>query len=308
MKREDLIKKWLNNELSASEIEDFEKLEDSVFNKEIIEEAKRFKASSNHKVADFDTFYKQLNTTNEEECDDLKTLPWKRILPQIAAALIIGLTLFFFLNRDITSSYSTTIAQKQTLTLPDNSSVILNAMSTITYYKNNWSKTRSLQLEGEAFFEVEKGETFDVITPIGKVSVLGTKFNVKQRDKLFEVYCYEGLVKVIYNNTAIRLPAGKAIRFANGKMTEYTITEDKPQWSSSISKFSNVPVIEVFEEFKRQYDVTIDCSQINTATLFTGAFEHNNMNNALKAITKPLQLTFEKKSHNRVIILKSTRE
>jgi Fe2+-dicitrate sensor, membrane component len=65
--------------------------------------------------------------------------------------------------------------------------VNLNSSSQLSYSKNKWDSKREVTLNGEAFFKVSKGSTFDVITLNGKVSVLGTQFNVKQRENYFEV-------------------------------------------------------------------------------------------------------------------------
>ena len=45
MEKEYLYKKWLNDELTPSELEAFKKLDDATLSQEIIQEAQRFKAS-----------------------------------------------------------------------------------------------------------------------------------------------------------------------------------------------------------------------------------------------------------------------
>ena len=82
--------------------------------------------------------------------------------------------------------------------------------------KRNGQTKRDLTLEGEAYFKVQKGQTFSVNTTDGVVKVLGTHFNVKQRNNYFEVNCYEGLVSVTYNNETVKLPPGKTFRLING--------------------------------------------------------------------------------------------
>lgn len=303
MKNDDLIKKWLSNTLTPSEKEAFNKLNDASFNTEIINEAKRFKASSNYEAPCFETFSKQLN----HKATPFK-LQWKKVAPQLVAALLISAVfIYFFATTTKPVVIATQIAQQQTVALPDDSKVILNAKSNITYTKSEWKNNRSLTLEGEAFFDVKKGSTFDVITPLGKISVLGTEFNVKQRLDYFEVYCFEGLVEVTFNNKIIKLPAGKAFTARHGVTSKFAILETKPQWSKTISKFKNTPINEVFNELERHYPISVDYSQINSSQTFTGAFEHQNLNNALLAITKPLKLTYKKKQDH-FIILETTRE
>ena len=64
-----------------------------------------------------------------------------------------------------------------------------------------------------------------------------------------------------------------------------------------------MPFKQVLLEFERQYDVTIDYKNINTNRLFTGSFTHNNINVALKSITLPMGLTYNKL--DKTITLKS---
>ena len=65
--------------------------------------------------------------------------------------------------------------------LPDNSKVWLNAGSKLDYPKQFDGKTRDVQLEGEAYFEVtnNKDKPFFVHAPSFDIKVLGTGFNVR---------------------------------------------------------------------------------------------------------------------------------
>ena len=132
-------------------------------------------------------------------------------------------------------------------------------------------------------------------TPNGIVRVLGTKFNVKQRDNTFEVVCYEGLVQVFYGSYTEKLSAGNRLLILDGKLVaneKENITE--PSWINNQSTFKSLPYKEVIAEFERQYDITIDTQNVNDSQLFTGSFTHNNLDVALKSITLPLQLTYTK--------------
>lgn len=64
--------------------------------------------------------------------------------------------------------------------LSDQTSVTLNSGSTLSYSSlYGWGK-REVTLSGEAYFEVtHTGEPFTVITENARITVLGTKFNVK---------------------------------------------------------------------------------------------------------------------------------
>lgn len=291
MEKEYLYKKWLNDALTPTELEAFQKLDDARLSQEILEEAKRFKAPDHYFVDDFETFKTQ-KEANKETATKVRHLTWFQKVSSIAAVVVITLGLYYVFTSQNQTTITTQIAQKETVALPDQSQVTLNAISSVSYSKDTWTKKREVSLEGEAFFKVAKGAKFDVKTQDGIVSVLGTSFNVKQRDQFFEVTCYEGLVSVAYNNQLIKLPAGNTFRLDHGVVTQDTIFEEGPQWINYRSVFSKVAVAEVFKELERQYDVQIDFSNIDSTILFSGGFEHIDLTEALTSITGPLRMTF----------------
>ena len=193
-------------------------------------------------------------------------------------------------------------AQKVNITLPDQSEVLLNAGSTISYYKRQWDTNRSLDLKGEAYFTVEKGSTFMVNTPKGTVTVVGTEFNVSQREDYFEVQCFEGIVDVVSDTIERRLTAGHTYRIHADTFSEGTTEYSKPEWTSNVSRFENMPISDVFEELERQFDINVEFNKIDSDRLFTGGFAHSNLENALEAITTPMNLNFTITTSNRVVI------
>jgi ferric-dicitrate binding protein FerR (iron transport regulator) len=64
--------------------------------------------------------------------------------------------------------------------------LILNAASKLSFNEKKWADQRALTLEGEAFFKVQKGQTFSVNTTAGVITVLGTQFNVKERKTILK--------------------------------------------------------------------------------------------------------------------------
>lgn len=79
--------------------------------------------------------------------------------------------------------------------LPDGSVAYLNENSSIEYDED--FSPRNIEMTGEVFFDVEKGDVpFIVKTELGKVLVLGTKFNVKSDDKDMDVEVQSGNVEV----------------------------------------------------------------------------------------------------------------
>lgn len=296
-----LIKKWLKNDLTPQEQNAFDALEDSPFLKEIIQEGERFKTQNPFKATTFEKLEKALVKKKNT------TYNWTKIITRIAAVFIIGFGLNFIFNKNQHSTFETQLAQKKQVTLPDNSTVTLNELSQLDFDNKNWDNQRSLQLKGEAYFKVAKGKRFDVNTDFGTVSVLGTQFNVVARDSIFSVICYEGLIELIHNNGTIQLPAGKAYRIINGKPEAFDVAVIQPEWLQNMKVFEQASIGDVFAAIESHYNIKIVADGIEKSILFTGAFELDNLDNALKATTQTINLTYEIKN-NKVVIIRNAKE
>ena len=288
MKREDLIQKWLNHELNAEELEAFKKLEDYDALITMDSRLKAFKAPEYQTSEELNAVLKHI------EAPKTTSQNWARTALRIAAVVVVCFGVYYSLTMDTTVS---TLASNKNIDihLPDASLVSLNAVSSVTFNKHSWKKHREVELKGEAFFKVAKGSKFEVKTKDGTVTVLGTQFDVKQRNNYFEVICYEGKVGVTYLKQRATLLPGDSFLIIDGKL----IAKEKeklttPSWLNNESQFTSLPYKVVLDEFERQYNVTINANNVDTTQLFTGGFSHNNMDVALKAITLPLHLTYSK--------------
>ena len=297
MKKEELIKKWLDNELSVDELKAFQRLEEYDSYVKLSEKAKQFKAP------DFDSSeaYKRMEPIIEHKRTQKTLLIRLRPIAQIAAIFMIVFGAYTLLFSNDLTTFNTLASQKITITLPDASIVKLNSKSQLSFDKNTWKEQREVKLEGEAFFIVAKGSRFDVQTNSGIVRVMGTQFNVKNRNNYFEVKCFEGKVSVLYRDELTELPAGKTLRIINGITFNNQTNLEHPSWIENESSFKSVPLAEVIDEFERQYDVKI-VIDIDTNALFSGSFVHDNQDLALKSITLPFGLNYT--IENKIITFK----
>jgi transmembrane sensor len=141
----------------------------------------------------------------------------------IAAALVVmSATAALLLTGTDRREYRTAFGETKTIVLPDRSTVILNANSSVSF-DNHWENraTREIRLDGEAYFSVvhrQNHQPFRVITPGGvAVEVLGTTFNVYHRSVE---------TKVVLNSGAISLSfpvdkKEKKILMKPGELVEY---------------------------------------------------------------------------------------
>jgi ferric-dicitrate binding protein FerR (iron transport regulator) len=299
MTQQDYIQKWLEGTLSEEERQAFEKTQDYTDLQKIDNHLKYFKAP----------YY-----NSEEEYAKVKTkltkgakivsFDWVKPLLKVAAVLLIAVIGYGIFYSVSTVHLQTELANQSEFYLPDSSRVLMNAQSDLNYNSFSWQNNRSLELQGEAFFEVTKGSKFDVETSLGTVSVLGTKFNVKIRDEYFEIVCFEGKVQVEYENMKEILTAGKMFSALNrAAVVSNAKLEDRPSWLLNESSFNSLPYSYIIAELERQYDVEVTTKGIDTTVLFTGSFQHNDLELALKALTGPLNLTY--KINGKEIILTS---
>ncbi len=286
MKKEDLIINWLNHSLEEKELRAFEKLDASSAYLKIDRAVQKFKAPTFEQEEVYARILKEKQTQKQ-------VYPWKRMMSSAAAILIVCLGVYYGYFHEQPDTFFAHNTEQISLQLPDDSRVVLNAGSEVSYQKESWNANRSLELKGEAFFDVAKGSAFSVHTPNGTITVLGTEFNVKSRADFFEVICYEGLVEVRYQDEKIMLPAGNEFR-AYGNSSERAVTSEiKPTWLENRSNFKSIPFQEVLNEIERQFNVTLLYEGSLKTTLITTSFSHKNLEAALQAITIPLKLSYQ---------------
>ena len=303
------LAKWLNNELSPTELVAFEKTGDFETYSKIIQTLKKAKEALNLNfkptTSNLNSRPTTPNLNSRPTTPNLESRPTKLIsitpairnMMRIAAVLVIVLTSYYFFNDYSNTAANHTIvvenAGKGSTVLPDQSEVQINAGSTVSYNSKRWNKKREVNLEGEAYFSVAKGSVFEVKTPLGNVTVLGTKFNVIARDNFFQVVCFEGSVNVAFNNKTYLLTANKGIQFLDNVKKPFTFSQKNvPSWMNNESHFNSLPFEQVIWEFERQYNTKVATSNVDTSQLFTGVFTHNNKEAALQSICFPLHLKF----------------
>ena len=227
----------------------------------------------------------------------IRRMTFVRGLGYAAAAAIVLLIGFWFLNPSTTSIQSAN-GQQLVYVLPDKSEIKLNAASKIAYHNKNWKNNRVVELEGEAFFKVQKGKSFIVKTKAGSVRVLGTSFNVFAREGDLKVVCFTGKVEVKSNNNDIQIltPGKSTALIQNAKLSrpQNIDLQKMATWRNGHFVFENISFGEVVKEVERQFDITIDVQNKNLLNK-TGAylFETGDLQKALKKICTPLGLKFE---------------
>lgn len=158
--------------------------------------------------------------------------------------------------------------QRSMIVLPDDSRLWLNASSRVRYPETfRGFKHRSIELTGEAYFEVEKhaDQNFMVHTGDLSVRVKGTRFNVKAYpdEKYIETTLVEGIVVVSSASTDQEhemTPGSKAVYSRDDQVMrihQKANVLESIAWKDGKLIFNNDPFVEVARELERWYGVEI---------------------------------------------------
>jgi ferric-dicitrate binding protein FerR (iron transport regulator) len=150
--------------------------------------------------------------------------------------------------------------------LPDNSSVTLNAKSSIRFNEEDFKAHRDITLEGEALFQVvhDRQYPFTVHTGSGLyVRDLGTEFVVDNYATLPEIKIsvLSGLVRVGKQNTVYGiLKRNQEIRYDLGQGTVKTTTADSAQavaWNTGQWIYNDMTLSDLETLLSNNYNITI---------------------------------------------------
>ena len=296
---ETFLARWIAGDASVEEINAFEKHEDFQAYLKIKEASKSLSFTKFDEDKALEEIKLKLQTKKKS-----KVIPLYKWAASIAACALLFFAFVYFNN--LQTTYSSDLASMSKVELPDDSEMVLNALSKAKVNTKNWDADRSLSLTGEAFFKVERGATFTVETDLGKVQVLGTQFSVNTiNDNSFIVKCYEGSVRVSYDAVEHILTKGMAVQLVNDVESSWTFTERQPIWLvKKETKLHKMPIEQVIVLLKRHYNVAFkNLKVLNLNTVFTGSFTNQNLEEALYSVLGTLGVDYELVNDNEVHLL-----
>ena len=186
---------------------------------------------------------------------------WPRVAAGLILAILGALGLMYYQSTPIVvkSDYGEIVE----LTLPDQSTVRLNANSQISYSRRwNSMSVRTVALDGEAFFEVSKDlknhKKFVVNTKDLSVEVLGTEFNVDTRAHSTRVYLEAGSVKLnaVHGEDSLMLVPGEEAGFdSKGNLSKLSRDEDLPpiNWKEGSIILKDKTLTEILVEYEKVF-------------------------------------------------------
>lgn len=189
-------------------------------------------------------------------------------------------------NGSETISYNTIETPKggqYKIVLPDSSRVWLNAASVLKYPTNFDNKNRTVELKGEAYFEIspDKQRPFLVKSDRQLTQVLGTQFNISAypEEETVKTTLVEGAVSVVPSsskenkagNLATILKPGEQSTVLNGEMSIAKVDlTPYISWKKGVFYFDETRLVDAMRQLSRWYDVEVVYSGKVPDTYFYG--------------------------------------
>jgi transmembrane sensor len=313
----ELIAKQLQGELSAQE----EKVllawvSEKDENKTIYEQSVKAWEYSGRKQGNFhvntDAAWAKVKSRAGESTKVIRF--WQRPVYQIAASLVLLLTIGSLTDSFKGSPEYITVASKNEKVkfyLPDSSVVWLNKNSSVRYPDNYNEKSREVQLDGEAFFDVRRDVTkkFIVLGHHSVTEVLGTSFIVKSYKGSQEEFVKVITGKVSFSsrsesNKQVLLTPGLEGKLEAGNIissSKITDTNFKA-WKEQKLDFDNTELSQVIASLNNYFgvEVTVTDSALLKCS-FTGSFDNPEIEQIINILSVSLNVEYKKEKNKYIL-------
>jgi ferric-dicitrate binding protein FerR (iron transport regulator) len=180
------------------------------------------------------------------------------------------------------------------LALADGTKVWLNALSTFKYPTSFNGTDRTVELTGEAYFEVakNKNKSFHVLVNGMDVQVLGTSFNINAYadESALRTTLLEGAVRLVKGNNVLALVPGQQglTTVAGGlSLVPDANVGEALAWKNGYFSFDDADIRTVMRQLARWYGIRIKYEGSPTRSLFWGKMGRDlNLTQVLAGLDK----------------------
>src|SRR5690606_18509692 len=181
------------------------------------------------------------------------------------------------------------------VTLPDGTLVWLNAASKLTYPTHFTNEQRVVELEGEAYFDVQSAyrndgskKPFKVISSQQEIDVLGTQFNISAYpdQTSSKTTLIEGKIALTDQHKQMLLsPGDQAVTTHLGTRVQQVDAGNYVAWRDGKFSFDGKSFSDVMTEIGHWYDLTIVYEgQVPAVELAGDAFRNQNISLVLRVL------------------------
>lgn len=240
---------------------------------------------------------KQIDTSEKEvkyHLPERRKITWS-IAASIALLISVGFGVYFYSGYQESTTVLSSADEIRSFTLPDGSSVTLNRFSSLNYAEGFGDGHRNLELDGEAFFDVERNETlpFIINTHGTQTKVLGTSFNVLSYDSSFtSVTVKTGEVQVSSGDQTMNILPNQEARMFDGKIVHTTLLNGHLNlaWMEGDLVIPSLPLDMALLRIAHFYDRELTTNQIVGDCEMRGRFDKND---SIQQILKGLTFTYQ---------------
>ncbi len=233
-----------------------------------------------------------------------------------ACTLAVGFGWIFSTSsptEQVGQSYTTGIGQRITFTLPDGTRITLGPQSVMSVPKQFGSSTRTVALNGEAYFDVTTTDRIPFVVKTGNTQtrVLGTRFVVKYYDDKFGARIAVESGRVSFgkyfdardsrnaanstNNDVIVTPGLVAFADSAGlnvSLSKEETLSDYTDWVHSRLTFRSTPVSEALKTLTRWYGVQFNVSDSELlGSSITGSLPYGSVEDMLTTLRDLLDVS-----------------
>ncbi|MDR1557943.1 MAG: FecR domain-containing protein [Tannerellaceae bacterium] len=256
----------------------------------------------------FEKFEKSLNVKNNQ-LPALKRYMNFRTFQIAASIVILVLSAAFFYraqNDKPAVKYYTYLSGKpgSQIVLDDGTLVHLNKDSRLSYSNEFGKDERTVELEGEAYFDVSESNTpFKVNIGQAQINVSGTKFNVKAYpdDHLIIATLEEGVISFSQGRQEVILKVNEQLIFDKSKLSLNISTVETSlftSWKDGVYKYASIPFGELTKVLEKIYNVEIKVGPPYADVVISGSFEYDmTINQILDMIKKSLSYSYKMKNN-----------
>ena len=208
-------------------------------------------------------------------------------------------------NKDISPNLFTTIkvphGGEYKVLLDDNTLIYLNSGSSLVIPADYSPQNRSVNLSGEAFFEVHKDSLhpFTVCTERADIIVLGTRLNIEayEDDNQTKVTLEQGKANIFNGRETVSLPVGE-MAVINDKR-DITIAKtnvyEQLAWHENRIVFENRPLEYIMQKLGRWYcfEVAYSNDKIRNMRITVDIDKHDTFNSLAGMLEKMNELQIQ---------------
>ncbi|MFK8105104.1 MAG: FecR family protein [Saprospiraceae bacterium] len=308
MKQEEniLLSKWLAGTILPEELQALEKEVNLNRLAQVLEQQKQFELSTEPVETmwkDFEGKVAMSSTPEKQTTKKFSFLKWTIVL-LLLTTFAIGV---FYYWQQQPEKLITPPAAPATKIFAEGTKVELSPGSSLAFKTEDWRTERTIELQGQAFFDVTKGLPMFIHTKAGTIAVLGTQFDVWEMGAWMRVQCFEGKVKVRVGQESKTLEAMEMVFVNKNNLSVVSaFSETKPDWKRKERVYQKIPLKLVLKDLERFYAIEFDASAVPLNDAFSGVFPTQDLEKALTYLTRSMNWQYEQ--NDKLIYLKPTAE